>query len=129
MTEGLPITDPHQWLREREQRTADLMAEAERARDELEATAVSITSHDQSVTVTVNASGVLLDLSLSPRAEGMTLTQLSSQIMYTYAQACSEAADRTVEIMSGLIGDDSESMDFLLSTLPPEPDGEDWTVR
>ncbi|MDP9791632.1 DNA-binding protein YbaB [Catenuloplanes nepalensis] len=113
------LTDPDRWLREQEERTARLTAEAGRAQHELAATQVTATSRDQSVSVTVNPSGVLLGVRFSPRATELTAAQLSARVMEAYGAACAEASQRMLEIMSGLVGDDSSAMAFLKSTLPP----------
>ncbi|WP_137815862.1 hypothetical protein [Gandjariella thermophila] len=65
-----------------------------------------------------NRAGVLTDLRLSSRAEGMRAPQLANSIMETYRRAMARGASRTVEIMSPLIGENSASMDFLRSAMP-----------
>lgn len=117
-----PITDPAKWLRDQEQRIAKLQEQANRTKQELAESVVTVASRDQAVTVTVNPAGVLLELRISPHAERLSSAQLTSKIMETYQKARSQAAARTVEIMSGLIGNDSDAMDFLRSTLPPIDD-------
>lgn len=119
---GEGLTDPDRWVREQETRTARLAAEAGRAQQELAETQVTASSRDQSVSVTVNPSGVLLGVLLAPRAMELTAAQLSARVMETYGAACAEASRRMLEIMSGLVGEDSSAMAFLKSTLPPVAD-------
>jgi hypothetical protein len=121
VTAGLPrgITDPEQWVRDQEQRSARLVAEAERVREELASTVVTETSRDGAVSLTVNPGGILTDLRLGRTASDLSLLKLASAIMDTYRRAIGTAADRTTEIMAGLIGEDSDTMHFLRTALPP----------
>lgn len=114
--------DPERWAREQEEKSAALRAQAESARAELGQARITETSRDEAVTLTVNPAGVLLDLRLGRRADDISTTQLATSIMETYRRAQSKAADRTVQIMTGLIGADSESMAFMKSVMPPPPD-------
>jgi hypothetical protein len=118
-------TDPERWAREQEQRSQVLRAEAEHARAELGQARITETSRDESLSLTVNPAGVLLDVSFNHRAEGMSPTQLGTTIMETYRRAQVRAAERTTEIMAGLIGEDSESMAFLKSVMPQPADDDD----
>jgi hypothetical protein len=113
--------DPERWAREQEQRTAALRMQAETARAELGQARITETSRDESLTLTVNPAGVLLDVAFNHRAEGLSSTQLGSTVMETYRRAQAKAAQRTTEIMAGLIGEDSDSMAFLKSVMPPPP--------
>jgi DNA-binding protein YbaB len=128
MTEpfGARIRDPQEWMREQEQRSAALIEKAEHAKSELAANIVTHSSPDGLVTVTVNPGGGLDALVLSPQAQGKPVVQLSALIMSTYRQATTKAADKTLEIMAGLTGRDSEAVEFIKSTLPPreEPESE-----
>lgn len=123
-----PITDPAKWLRDQEQRIAKLQEQANRTKQELADSVVTVISRDQAVTVRVNPAGVLLELRISPQAERLGAAQLTARIMETYQKARSQAAARTVEIMSGLVGYDSDAMNFLRSTLP-DIDDEDLGPR
>ncbi|WET81788.1 YbaB/EbfC family nucleoid-associated protein [Amycolatopsis sp. QT-25] len=116
---GGPVRDPQEWMREQERRSAVLLAKAEQAKADLENNVVTLSSPDRLVTVTVNPGGGLTSLALSPQAQDRPPAQLASLIMSTYRKATTRAADRTLEIMAGLTGEDSEAVDFLKSTLPP----------
>ncbi|MDT7728500.1 MAG: hypothetical protein QOI21_5076 [Actinomycetota bacterium] len=118
------IRDPHEWMREQERRSATLIEKAEHAKSELAANIVTHSSPDRLVTVTVNPGGGLDALVLSPQAQGRPVAQLSALIMTTYRQATTKAADRTLEIMAGLTGQDSEAVEFIKSTLPPREEPE-----
>ncbi|ANN16379.1 hypothetical protein SD37_12445 [Amycolatopsis orientalis] len=116
---GGQVRDPQEWMREQEQRSAALLAKAEQAKTDLENNVVTLSSPDRLVTVTVNPGGGLMSLALSPQAQERTPAQLASLIMSTYRKATTRAADRTLEIMAGLTGEDSDAVDFIKSTLPP----------
>ncbi|ONF71490.1 YbaB/EbfC family nucleoid-associated protein [Amycolatopsis keratiniphila] len=116
---GGQVRDPREWMREQERRSAALLAKAEQAKADLENNVVTLSSPDRLVTVTVNPGGGLTSLSLSPQAQERPPAQLASLIMSTYRKATTRAADRTLEIMAGLTGQDSEAVDFIKSTLPP----------
>lgn len=117
--------DPEAIMRNFESRIAGIREQAENAKSELEANTVTVTSKDRSTTVTVNGSGALLNLEFSARAEGMTPQQLAARVMETYGQAAAEAAQRTAQIMAGLIGQDNEAMDVLKAAMPPAPDDDE----
>lgn len=112
------LIDPETWLREQDARIEALKAEAEQAGAALAAARVTRVSQDMSVTVTVNPSGGLEDLLLTARATQLGPTRLAAVVLDTYAKACADAARSTLEIMSGLVGNNSEAMEFLRSTLP-----------
>ncbi|MFD0691576.1 YbaB/EbfC family nucleoid-associated protein [Actinomadura fibrosa] len=120
------IADPDKWLRDQQARAAAMKERADRAQEELAGSVTTLTSRDQAVTLSVNPGGVLQDLRLSPQADRMSGAQLTASIMETYRKACARSAARTVEIMSEVVGDDSEAMDLLRASLPPlEEDGDD----
>ncbi|KAB2362696.1 MULTISPECIES: YbaB/EbfC family nucleoid-associated protein [Actinomadura] len=127
MDPNLPpaIADPEKWLRDQQQWAAAMKERADRAQRELAGNTTTLTSRDHAVTVTVNPSGVLLDLRLSSHADRMSGAQLTASIMETYRKACGRGAARTVEIMSQVVGDDSEAMDFLRAALPPADEDDD----
>ncbi|MEV6343139.1 YbaB/EbfC family nucleoid-associated protein [Actinoplanes sp. NPDC051851] len=121
---GGELSDPELWIRQQEERTTRLTTESHRAQQELAETRVEAVSRDQSVWVTVNPSGVLLGLRFGPRAQELTTAQLSTRTMEAYRAACTEASQRMLDIMSGLVGEDSSAMAFLKSTMPPLDDDE-----
>ena len=121
------IRDPHEWMREQEQRTSALLAKAQDAQARLAENTVRHTSPDRAVTVTVNPGGGMTALELSPDAERMSHRQLASLILTTYNQAARQAATQTMEIMSGLVGQNSEALDLVRRAMPelPETEGEE----
>ncbi|MFC0111444.1 YbaB/EbfC family nucleoid-associated protein [Kibdelosporangium aridum] len=115
------IRDPHEWMREQEQRTAALLAKAQDAQARLAENSVTRTSQDQVVTVTVNPGGGMTALSLSPEADRMGHRQLAGLILTTYNQAARQAATQTMQIMAGLVGEDSEALDIVRQAMPELP--------
>jgi hypothetical protein len=69
------------------------------------------------VTVTVNPGGGMTALSLSAEAKRIGHRQLASLILTTYNQA----AAQTMEIMSSLVGQDSEAPDVVRRAMPELP--------
>lgn len=116
---GGQVRDPQEWMREQERRSAELLAKAEVAKTELANNVVTLTSRDRLVTLTVNPGGGLTSLTLSPQAQDKPVSQLATLIMSTYREATTKAADKTLAIMAGLTGEDSEAVEFIKSTLPP----------
>lgn len=118
------IRDPHEWMREQEARTANLLAKAQDAQVQLAQNTVTLASPDRSVTVTVNPGGGLTALSLTPDTERMGHRQLAGLILNTYTQAARQAATQTMQIMSGLVGADSEALDIVRQAMPELPETE-----
>jgi hypothetical protein len=108
------IRDPYEWMREQEQRTNALLARAEDARTRLAEN-----------TVKVNPGGGMTALELSPEAERMSHRQLASLILTTYNQAARQAASQTMDIMAGLVGENSEALDIVRESMPELPETED----
>jgi DNA-binding protein YbaB len=122
---GGNIRDPHEWMREQEQRTALLLAKAEDVQARLAQNTVSHTSPDRVVTVTVNPGGGLTGLTLTPDADRMDHRQLANLILTTYTQAARQAATHTMEIMTDLVGPNSEALDIVREAMPELPETED----
>lgn len=116
------IRDPHEWMGEQEQRTAELLAKAEQAKSALAENVVTHVSPDGLVRLQVNPGGALISLEISQSAERIPMARLAGIILQTYGQATSAAAARTVKIMSELTGPNSDSLEFLKSTLPQPAD-------
>jgi hypothetical protein len=83
-----------------------------------------VSSPNGAVTVTVGSGGVMRSLRFGPRAQDVPLAQLSSSIMAAYSAACREAAQRSVAIMSRLVGPDSPSLQLMRDAIPPVPEGD-----
>ncbi|MBP2473124.1 DNA-binding protein YbaB [Crossiella equi] len=125
MFPGNGLADPERWMREQEERSARLQEQANEARTALTQIMARETSRDGAAVVTVNPGGQLVDLEFTRRADDLTPTALRTAVMDAYRRAQAAVAARTEEVMSGLLGAQSESMAFLRSTLPAPPVDED----
>ena len=116
--------DPNQIVTSYEQEIAGLAARAEEAREEIRHLSGTATSQDGAVTVTVNGSGSLQDVSFGPRADELPRAQLAAAIMATARQAQAKASREIIDIMTPLIGEDSDAMRFVRDQIP-DPAEED----
>lgn len=110
--------DPETWLREQDERIERLREQADRAAQALNSSQVTLSSRDQAVTVTVTPGGVLQEVRFSPRAESLTMAQLSAKLMETYGRACAKAASNSMSMMAGLFGENSEAMNAMRESMP-----------
>ena len=110
---------PEEIMQDLESRVAQIQEQAGRAEQALAESATTLTSDDEVVTVTVNAGGTLTGLRFSPQARGMSGAGLADLILDTYRRAVEESAQKTTEIMSGLLGADSEAMGVISSFTAP----------
>lgn len=102
----------------------ELRERGERVRQELAATEATVRGASGAVSVTVGAGGVLRALELGASSRTLSPAQLSQEIMRTYAQAGRQAAERSVSIVSDLVGVDSPTLQLLRDAVPPEPEAE-----
>jgi hypothetical protein len=112
------MTDPQEWVRQQGTRTTALLAHATQVKTALEQTQATATSRDRSVTVTVGSAGILTGLQFSPRAEDLTLVQLTGRIMETYREACTKASANTMHMVEQLVGSESTILDLLRDSMP-----------
>ncbi|KAA2264743.1 YbaB/EbfC family nucleoid-associated protein [Solihabitans fulvus] len=98
---------------------------AEQAKAQLQLVASTLTSKDGAVTVTVNASGALQNLSFGPRADELPRAQLAAAIVATAHRAQAAAARQVTAVMAPLIGTDSDAMKFLEEQIPTPEEPEE----
>lgn len=110
---------PEEIMKELDARVAQIQEQAGRAEEALAESATTLASEDEVVTVTVNAGGTLTGLRFSPQARGMSGTGLADLVLDTYNRAVEESGRKTAQIMSGLLGTDSEAMGVLNSFTRP----------
>ena len=95
---------------------------------------VSVSSPDNLVTITVNASGNITDLRIADRAMSGPGKQLAGQILTAIRRAQADIAARMAEVMQATIGDDTTVMNAVLAeyhdkfpepppSTPPPPSG------
>jgi DNA-binding protein YbaB len=107
------------WLKDYEQRLADIGARVDRARSELAEVSATASSAAGAVTVTVNSAGVLQQLSFGERAEDLTRPLLAEAVLQAVRTAHAAAARRSVDALAPLIGG-TEASRLLTSQLPTE---------
>ncbi|MCD0443398.1 YbaB/EbfC family nucleoid-associated protein [Glycomyces sp. A-F 0318] len=101
---------PEEIMQDLDARVAQIQEQAGHAEQLLAASETTAASDDETVTVTVNAGGALTDLRFSPQFRGMSANGLTDLVLATYRQAVEESSQKTAQIMSGLLGADSEAM-------------------
>lgn len=119
------LLDPDEWLAQQDARIAKLRATSEEATAELARANVEAADRDGLVTVTVNPSGVLLSAQFTSRAHGAAPAQLTAALMTAYRDATRAASAKMLDIMSDVVGEDTDAMNFLKSTMPDIEDEED----
>lgn len=86
------------------------------------------TSPDRSVTVTVAASGAVVDLKLAPNAVRQSASALQQQIMATIREATANAAEQMNNAVAPILGDQFEQFQQAFTaqapTLKPPADDE-----
>jgi DNA-binding protein YbaB len=77
--------------------------------------AVTETSSDGVVTVTVDAGGNVTDLRVTDGASGWPGTKISTVVLTTMRRAQAKLADRVAEVMTGTVGDEPSALDAVLT--------------
>lgn len=77
------------------------------------------TSPDRSVTVTVAASGALMDLKLAPNAVRQSASALQQQIMATIREATATAAEQMNNAVAPILGDQYEQFQQAFNAQAP----------
>lgn len=116
-------------LREQVNRFRQLRERGERARQELADVRATARSNTGAVTVTVGAGGVLQQVDVSEQARKLAPARLSAEIMATYRRAAQDVAEKGVEIMRGLVGPESPTLQLIRDAIPAEPETDDGIVR
>jgi len=121
--------DPNQIVASYSDEVAGIAARAEEAKERIKNLAGTATSSDGAVTVRVNGSGSLLDVSFGQKAGELPLPKLAAEIMSTARRAQAQASQQILAIMGPLVGEDSDAMRFVREQIPgpdvePEDEGE-----
>ena len=96
----------------------EIVRRAAEAKARLERVSASATSADGAVTVTVNTSGALQELTFGPRADELPRARLAASVVATAKRAQVQAAQQLTSVMAPLIGSDSDAMKFLQEQIP-----------
>jgi DNA-binding protein YbaB len=101
--------DEEQWLDNWERTAADQAAKAQEMADQVGNVQTSASSKDGSVTVTVVASGALVDLRLSDQIRRYSAGELANEILTVMRAAQAALAGRVSEITARTLGPESEA--------------------
>jgi DNA-binding protein YbaB len=112
------VNDPHILIDDLERRTQETLRRAEAASAEIATVTGVATSEDGAVTVTVNATGALTDVTFGRAADRLSKEHLAKAVMAAAAQARASAARRVTNLMTPVIGEDSDAMRLLREQLP-----------
>ena len=96
----------------------EIARRAAEAKARLERIAATATSQDGAVTVTVNTSGALRELTFGPRADELPRARLAATVVATAKRAQVQAAQQLASVMAPVIGSDSDAMKFLREQIP-----------
>jgi hypothetical protein len=105
-------------LAEYRARVAGIAERAQAARTQIAAVRGTETSSDGAVTVSVNASGALEDLSFGSAADSVPLSELATTILRTSRKARIRAATAGADALAPLIGANSAAMDQVRAAIP-----------
>ncbi|HEU5126386.1 MAG TPA: YbaB/EbfC family nucleoid-associated protein [Glycomyces sp.] len=111
-------TDPEAYMRRFESNIAAMRANADRLQEGLRAANATAASAEGEVTVTVNMSGALQAIEFGPTHRHLSGQGLSDLIMETYREAAAEASSRTVDVMTDILGEDSEALNIMRRYAP-----------
>lgn len=104
------ISDPEGYMRDFQQRMATMTSRASKMQEQLAEANVRLESEEREVAVTVNVGGALVGIEFGPSIRHISGPALSQMIMELYTQAATEASRRSVEMMSSILGEDSETL-------------------
>jgi DNA-binding protein YbaB len=124
MTDGLFgafSTDAADFEKQRE-RFAAMRERAEQVQRDLAGTDATVSSQDQSVTITVGAGGIMKSLRFGPRADRLPMATLASTIMTTYTHACRDVAGQAADLVESLTGGTSTTSALMREAIPADPD-------
>ncbi|MFC7342868.1 YbaB/EbfC family nucleoid-associated protein [Saccharopolyspora griseoalba] len=111
------MTTPDDWLADYNSKLQRIKDDTDRAQQELTQVGASATSADGQITVRVNSSGALEDISFGNGFQHPKPEQVAAGIMQTVRQAQRQAAGQMVEVMQQFVGDGA-ALDFVKSSLP-----------
>lgn len=111
------LTDPEAYMRDFQNRVAVIRERAQRVQDLMNDTSVRLESEEGEVAVTVNIGGGLVDLEIRPVTRTMSGPAIAAMILETYQLAAAEASRRSVDVMSEMLGDDSEAMSMIRQSI------------
>jgi DNA-binding protein YbaB len=129
-----------QWVEDWQRGAAQLATRAQALADEVAQVAVSVSSKDGAVRITVAASGNVTDLQLTEAIRKYGAAELATEILTVMRKGQAELAGKVAEISSRTLGSDSPEGRVIVESYerrfpqPPSPDDEagsadDWQRR
>jgi DNA-binding protein YbaB len=118
------VQTPDEWLADFEAKVADLQQKATQFKTNVEASGTAEQSLDGAVSVTVAASGALIDLHLTDAALRKTPDDLAAEILTLTRKARQTAASKVAQAFTPLGGDDNivQQIPTPAPTPTPTPD-------
>jgi DNA-binding protein YbaB len=105
--------DADDMLRQFEARIDEQMAQADRLRSAMESVQATNETRDGAIAVTVDSSGGLAGLRLTPGALDLGADELAAQILACAKGAQAKLANKIGQTVSGVLGPDSETADYV----------------
>lgn len=110
-----PSGDPETMLAGFRQQIEQKFKQAEQLKEAASAVQVSASSADGAVTVVVDNNGNLADLELTDGALRKRPDEVSREVLATLRSAQAQLAARMQEVMAPVVGEDSETLDAVMS--------------
>jgi DNA-binding protein YbaB len=112
--------EPEEMLADYRARVAGIAQRAQAARQEIAAVRGTETSSNGAVTVSVNASGALEDLSFGPAADDLSRPELAALVLRASRKARIRAATAGADALVPLIGANSAAMEQVRAAIPDD---------
>ncbi|MFC3897256.1 YbaB/EbfC family nucleoid-associated protein [Lentzea rhizosphaerae] len=116
--------DPDRWLQDMQAKADDLAAKSAQLREDLAHSSATVVSKDHAVQVTIAPTGALQNIQLTDHAAGLSPQRLQASIMEAVAKGQRAASEKMLEAFAP-IGAGTESMDLVMSYLPPAVEDEE----
>lgn len=116
--------DPDRWMQDMQAKIADLSVKTAELQENLAHSSATAMSKDHAVQVTIAPTGALQGIELTERAAGMSPHRLQASIMEAVGKAQRAASEKMIEAFQPL-GVGTESMDLVMSYLPPAVEEEE----
>ncbi|MFD9701437.1 YbaB/EbfC family nucleoid-associated protein [Lentzea sp. NPDC059081] len=115
--------DPDLWMQEIQTKAADLAAKSAQLQVDMTQASATVMSKDHAVRVTIAPTGALQDIQLTDHAARLSPLRLQASIMEAVGRGQRAASEKMMEAFAPL-GAGTESMDLVLSYLPPAVEDE-----
>ncbi len=109
--------NPDDWLSQYDAKLQQVREKTDQAKEQLSQLGGTATSSDQQVTVKVNSSGALEDISFGKDFPHPHPERLAASIMECAQRAQRDAAGQMMQVMQDFVGE-GEALDFVRGNLP-----------